>query len=159
MGNNQLVGEYVSEKQLQQDFLNLFKSKLTSIDIKIFDNYKYLEYLFRVGLSEDMFVSYKKNYPSYSCNSYLRRLEITKLILVRTLYFWYSNMKYTKKQITYLKKIDRHFNDMNWSYRVWEGDWGELIDLDEGIYKNLLNIECKKIVIKLFYNWYSNSIL
>ena len=89
MGNKQEVGRYVSEEQLRQEFLDLVKCKLIGIDRKLFNNQQELNYLFRVGLSEDMFVSYKKIYRSYS--SYLRRRRITSLILVKFLYNWYSN--------------------------------------------------------------------
>ena len=81
---NQLVAEYIN-------VLDLFKKKIIDIDNVFYNNQEHLNCVFRVGLSEDMFVSYKKNYHSYSCNSYLRRQQITKLILVKYLYNWYSN--------------------------------------------------------------------
>jgi hypothetical protein len=77
-----------------QEFIYLVKI-LKHIDRKYFDNQEYLNYLFSQGLRDDLFVPLnKKNYISRPItNSYYRRLEITKLILVRTLYFWYSNSK------------------------------------------------------------------
>ena len=151
MGNKQVVAEYISEEQLNRITQQQLKKKLKIQiqQLKDLDNEFYTV--------EWIKSQYKKGgYGFRLCGD---NKKLINIFLVRTIYFWYSNMEYTKKQIEYLKKIDKHFNDMDWSYRVWEGDWGELIDLDEGIYKNLLYIECKKIVIKLFYNWYSNSIL
>jgi len=91
MGNNQVVGEYVSEEELRQEFLDLFKTKLTRIDIEFFDNYLHLNYLFRSGLNEDMFVSITNYTGRRTNNSYYRRRIITRLILVKYLYNWYSN--------------------------------------------------------------------
>ena len=81
---NQLVAEYVN-------ILDLFKKKIIDIDNVFYNNQEHLNCLFRRGLSEELFVCYKKNYDSYSCNSYLRRKQITNLILVKFLYNWYSN--------------------------------------------------------------------
>ena len=160
MGNNQEVGRYISEEELRQEFLDLVKCKLIGIDRKLFNNQQELNYLFRVGLSEDMFVSYKKIYRSYS--SYLRRRRTTSLILVKFLYNWYSNMKNIKKQVECLKKIDKHFKNIDWWFSVYHSriGWGNSIDDDVEIINQLdYNMECKWIIVKLLYNWYSNSIL
>ena len=91
MGNNQEVGRYVSEEELRQEFLNLVKCKLISIDRKYIDNQEHLNCLFNIGLSEDMFVSITNYTGRRTNNSYYRRRRITRLILVKYLYNWYSN--------------------------------------------------------------------
>ncbi len=90
MGNNQLVGEYVSEEAINKMLELELREKLKKQKLKI----KHMDdkfYLIDWYKSQYKKGGYGKNL--YYSNANDSWSELTEIFLVRALYFWYSNMK------------------------------------------------------------------